>query len=76
LSGVTKGMMFDVFELVYIQDGRDKKTMENFIGKIKVKETRGPDFSLAVIFGNKMPFMKIAENSTDFIIKTTTERMR
>jgi hypothetical protein len=76
INGVSRGMIFEVFEQVYVQDGRERKIMENFVGRIKVKETRGSDFSLATVTGNKVPFEAVIQEPKNFIIRTTTERVR
>ncbi|MCL2028323.1 MAG: penicillin-binding protein activator LpoB [Bacteroidales bacterium] len=76
MNGVSKGTKFDVLEKIYVQDGREEKIMEHFIGKIKVKETKGADFSSAIISGNKLPFEKVAQDPTNFIIKSVQEKVR
>jgi hypothetical protein len=76
MNGVSKGTTFDVFEKVYIVDGGDEKVMENFVGRIRVKETRGADFSTAVVASHKEAMQKIAFDPSQFIIKTTAERVR
>jgi hypothetical protein len=76
IEGMKKGLVFDVFEEIYIMDGGTGKIMENFIGQVKIKEVKGENFSLCTVSKNPVQMRSILDNPKGFIVKTPQEKMR
>jgi hypothetical protein len=75
-DGMKKKMVFDVYEEVMVNDGGQKKVLENFAGQAKIKEVKGQNFSLCVISKNPAKMQNILNDHQNFIVRTPAEKVK